>query len=351
MTAILLLCLPADRDRAMPIIDALVGANLDAHWFCAAPDDPEWTDAADAIETARCVIFWSQAAAAGEAVRYRLLAARVLARQAAIGITLDPGALTPELAWMTSYDLSGWRSRPGGLRRLLAGGIYMDDVVTAAKFKIAGRDPPPPSAPRKLLMRRAWLGFVSVAGFAALLGAIPQLYQSIPWPRFNEEAAWAKLRPGSCEDLLAFRKTWPSGGHAADAQARYDARRRVATIRWVRVVRSAPVTVPAGTAQALPTEAEARAAALARAKPEARLACEGFTRAAGSKLRGMRLNAGPLSCTRLAGGIICGMARGEAFARSTSPSNRYSSAATVEQPVIVSRTQYQQCSGWSENGL
>ena len=312
MTAVVLLCLPADEAQCQCIIDRLSVANLDCKLFAAAPGHAGWEPAEAAAEEARCVIFcWSRATEGAQASGYRALAQRCLKRKTAIGIELARGSTPDDVAGMMIYDLAGWRSAPRGIWRWLVGTLFLDDIVAAARSKVAGGDPPLPIAPRKLIALRLYAGIGGLVAVTAALTTLLALYQMIPWPRYAEESEWARLKPGSCKPLDDFRQKWPHGRHADQAAARSEARRLVTRIDWRPATRPLEIDVPAGMAEPR-DEREARSLVVASAKADAQRACEGL-KSYGARLEDVRTELGPITCVRLAAGFICGMKQGRAL--------------------------------------
>ncbi|MDB5680105.1 hypothetical protein [Sphingomonas bacterium] len=308
MTAIVLLSLPEDRDRVGKVLSALVGERLDVVWRSVAPDDPHWAAAIAEAREARCVLFcWSDATRSEAAAPFRRLAAEALAAETAVGIELDRGAVPPDLAAMTLYSLAGWRAHRHGLWRAFAGRIFYNDIVSAAKFKAAGKDPPSPAAPAKLLARQAWVAAVGIGAIVGMLALPKAVYNTIPWPRWNEERAWAAIPKGSCPGLAAFIRDWPDGRHGGEAKDLYAARTKKAPA-WTPVERIAPFFVSAAHAAPSATEAGARAVALGRADAEARKACQGYVEAAGSRLKGVGVSPGDVTCNAVGGGTVCSVA-------------------------------------------
>ncbi len=308
MTAIVLLSLPADHARVTRILDALVGERLDVHWHSIEPGLPDWgTAAADAL-AARCVLFcWSDATRTEAAAPFRQLAAQALAKEIAVGVELDRGAVPPDLTGMSVYSLAGWRAHRRGLWRAFAGRIFYNDIVSAAKFKAAGKDPPSASAPAKMVARQAWVIAVGLAAVVGILALPKAVNDMIPWPRWNEERAWTAIPKDSCPGLAAFVRDWPDGRHAADAKNIYAARTKKAAA-WTAVDRTVPFFVSAATAKPSPSEAAARALALKSAGAEATKACNGYVEAAGSRLKGVAIVPGDTSCTQLGSGTVCSIA-------------------------------------------
>ena len=307
MTAIILLSLPEDAARVSRVLDALIGERLDVVWHSAAPGTAEWDKAAADALAARCLLLcWSDATRSEAAAPFRQLAAAGLAKSIAIGIELDPGAVPPDLTGMSVYSLAGWRAHRRGLWRAFAGRIFYNDIVAAAKFKAAGKDPPSASAPAKMVARQAW---VLAVGLGAVLGilALPKaVYDTIPWPRWNEERAWAAIPKGSCPGLAAFVRAWPDGRHGGEARDLYTARTRTAP-KWTAVERSAPFFVLAGDAAPSPTLDAARSATLARAEAKAGDVCRGFAEAAGSRVKRATAKPGDWICSPARGGTTCAL--------------------------------------------
>lgn len=307
MTAIVLLSLPADRARVTKVLDALVGERLDVVWHEVVPGDAGWDAAIAAARAARCVMLcWSDATRGDAAAPYRRLAAETLAAGTAVGIELDRGAVPSDLAAMSIYRLSGWRAHHRGLWRAFAGRIFYNDIVAAAKFKAAGKDPPSPAAPAKMLARQAWIAAVGIGALVGILSLPKAVYDLIPWPRWNEESAWAAIPQGSCPALAKFVRQWPDGRHGEEAKTLYAARTRAAAV-WMPVDRSAPFFVASAAATPAAGEAAARAATLARADAEARKACQGFVEAAGSRLARVAAEPGDWTCSSVGGGTVCSL--------------------------------------------
>jgi hypothetical protein len=304
MTAIVLLSLNADAARATKILEALLAAGLDARWLSVDRSADDFAKARDAASLARCVLFcWSEASRGDAAAPYRELARAAVADGTAVGVELDSGAAPPDLA-MASYALQGWRRAEGGLVRQLVGSVFYNDIVAAAKFKAAGRDPAPPSATTKLLMRQLWVLAVGAAGVAGVLALPAKLVEQIPWPRWNEESAWAALPPGSCPALAAFRQQYPAGRYAEQATAIFENRLR-GEVRLVARNRPLPFFVGAADAAPATSEAAARAAAATRAGDERQKICAGLAATSEGRLLSADAVDEAISCQPLGGGFVC----------------------------------------------
>lgn len=304
MTAIILISLPADHKRAGKVLDALVSERLDVRWFSAEPGTADWETAKDESDRARCVLFcWSDATRVDAAAPYRDLARTAIVAGTAIGIEIDRGALPPDLA-MTSYGLHGWRRGDGRLLRHLIGKIFYNDIVSAAKFKAAGRDPGPPSAPTKLLMRQAWVLFVGIGGLLGTMALPGKIHEQIPWPRFNEERAWAALPADSCPSLAAFIKAYPSGRYAGKAKTIFDNRLR-GEAKWTPRTRTAPFFLGAADAVSRSEENAAKADMARPIQAEVEKICNGFVEAAGSRLKASSATSLEWECQTIGGGAVC----------------------------------------------
>ena len=307
MSKIILLSLPADVKRAEKMLDALVGERLDVHWHSAEPGTPEWDKALDAAARAKCVLFcWSDAARLDAAAPFRDAARKAAAAGTAIGIEIDRDAMPADIS-MTVYGLYGWRRGDGPLLRYLIGKIFYNDIVSAARFKAAGRDPVPPSAPTKLLIRQGWLLFVGIGGLLGTLALPGKIHDQIPWPRFNEERAWAALPDDSCLALAAFIKEYPAGRYASKAKTIFENRLH-GEARWALRERTAPFFVGAAEAMPQPSEGAAKAAMQSGLEAEAERVCAGFSEAAGSRLKSASPEKLEWQCQSLGAGTVCSVA-------------------------------------------
>lgn len=304
MSKIILLSLPADVKRAEKVLDALVGERLDVHWHSALSGTPEWDKALEDVTRARCALFcWSEAARLDAAAPFRDAARAATAAGTAIGIEIDRDAQPSDIS-MTSYGLYGWRRGDGPLLRHLIGKIFYNDIVAAARFKAAGRDPVPPSAPTKLLVRQGWLLFVGIGGLLGTLALPGKIHEQIPWPRFNEERAWAALPEDSCPALAAFIKEYPDGRYAGKAKTIFENRLR-GEASWNERVRAAPFFVGAGDAVPQASEAAAKAAAQGPITAEVQRVCDGFSQAAGSRVKSAVPDKLEWQCQPLGLGKVC----------------------------------------------
>lgn len=223
---ITLLAMPEDRPKAEAIVDAMVTDDLDVWNETAIPGGTQWSEALVRTKNTKClVICWSEAALADtmEGRLFREAALDGCRQGRAIGALLDQ-VDTPESFACTLYNLASWRLNPGGWRRFLIGDAYLRDLVQAARFKQANRDPAPPSAPRKLLFRQAAVlssavivPMVAVASFTDVLLNFEQ--RIAEQPSAEEQAAWDALPSGSCSALREFVSEYDDGVYRDRADA------------------------------------------------------------------------------------------------------------------------------------
>lgn len=263
---ITLLAMPQDRARADAVVDALVAADLPVWAETAEPGGPAWGDALARSDDSRCLIVcWSGAAFAADdaAKAFRAAAREGCAQGKAIGVLFEHVAPPADFA-CTLYDLSGWRTAPHGWRKWLIGDAHLRDVVAAAKSKQANRDPPPPSAPTKLLVRQiAVLSSAIIVPLIALLSLTDVLLnfygRMADRPSASEQAAWDGLPAGDCAALRAFVRDFRDGAYRDQADALLGAAERIERTEWRSAVLDEEIYLPhsAGTRQA---DAEAEGA-------------------------------------------------------------------------------------------
>ena len=217
---ITLLSMPQDRAKADQIADAMVAEDLPVWAETATPGGEGWAEALSNAQSAKClVVCWSEAALGDtdEAAAFRDAAMNACAQGRTIGVLLDP--VTPPEGFVCAiYDLSDWRLAPSGLRKMLIGKAFLRDVVVAAKYKQANRDPAPPSAPTKLLVRQiAVFSSAVLVPFIAILGSAETIFnvrdRLASQPSEAEEVAWQALPAGDCKALRGFVREFGDGAY------------------------------------------------------------------------------------------------------------------------------------------
>ncbi|MCJ2189148.1 hypothetical protein MTR66_20350 [Novosphingobium sp. 2638] len=262
------------------MLDALVAADLIVWGETAVPGGPEWAKALERTAKARClVVCWSAAALANtdEAAAFRAAALDGCAQNKTIGVLFEQVS-PPEGFGCTLYDLSGWRCEPQGWRKWLIGDAHLRDVVAAAKSKQANRDPAPPSAPRKLLMRQlAVLFSATVVPLVAVISftdvALNFQGRIAARPSDEEQAAWDKLPAGDCEALRRFVSSFPNGAYRDQADVLIGAARKGTRTEWRRTTLEEEIYLPhsAGGTKAHAQKEGARRCAMLIQGTESRL--------------------------------------------------------------------------------
>lgn len=125
-------------------------------------------------------------------------------------------------------------------------------------------------------------------------------------PTKIERIAWADRQPGSCEDLRRHVERFPSGVYRNKAGDLITARRVTQTETWTPGTRRLSLFVGQGDTP-FSNEADARAAALARAQARAEQLCKGFSATTNFRF----ISARPVSqnwiCEPVSGSVSCGL--------------------------------------------
>lgn len=327
---ILALSLPADSARVTPIVDEMIEAGLDLYWERTTADAVDWTHAETRLAGARAVVlFFGKGAASGDPANdaFLDLARKACAANKAIAVMLDEGAVPPDLD-CTVYDLSGWRASPRGWRAWLVGDSYTRDVISAARYKAAGRDPMAPTAPRKLLLRQ-----VAVASSALLIPAVAVISFTDAvvglWRNTGmadvasaeESASWNAIEPGSCDGLRAHVERFPDGVYADQASNLLEARSVGEETVMVPAERPLPVYVGAGSADPAPSRAAAEDNVRRLAGEEAQRACSGLAQAVEGELLDTTIDNERLTCSATGAAQSCAL-DGQAVCRIAEPEVR-----------------------------
>jgi hypothetical protein len=315
MSDVLVVSLSEEGSRVAPLVAGLRAAGLSVWWDgdLAGGAHRQQTIASE-LEAARCVVVvWTTASVgpAGELVQD--VAARAKARGILLPVRLDPVTEPLGFGQIRSLDLVRWNGRPRNRR--------FKEVVAAARAIVSGNLRPQPWAERRLLRwlagamvslpLLALLGFFSdLLGILGPICRVPGVHGicahwglgGVPTPA--EEEAWTARKPGDCSALREHLARFPDGGHAEEAERRLLAAKTEVTEHWQAEEHLLPLTVRA-TYEPLPSPAEARADALARAPVDAELVCAGY-KAGSYRLRASTAKVVEWRCSPSRGGFVCG---------------------------------------------
>lgn len=310
MSDIVLLSHQADEIRVHPLVDALVEDRQDIAWLRVgnARSAADRSIAAD-VEASRCVVLvWSQSSADAAAKRFHRLAKQAVAQGNAICVLIDTVTMPPDIGACTIYDMRGWRGAPQRWRKWLGGNLYMRDLVTGAKYKVAGRDPPPPGAPRQMLIRHALVLIPAIFAPLAVLATLLGFWGGLGFadgPSAAETRVWEAVDKNDCSQLKKFRLGNAVSYFAPHAQARLDGAVRTTKTIWEPVDRTQPFLVPELLADPKPDRASAIGDVRARAQTTARSICIGLAEAGRAKLDGSEFGSLSESCTGSNAGTVC----------------------------------------------
>ncbi len=309
-----------DEARAARLAKALEADGFSVWWDRSLLPAESWRAQIEAaLDAARCVIvIWTKESAgpAGDFVRDE--AARAKARDVLVPVMMQKTRLPLGFGEMQYVDLIGWR---GG-----RGNIFFKDLVAACRAKIEGRDVPRPKGPLRRAMARTGLGggvFAALAfGFLADVASVQKQACSLAYvqpglsdicgalglgdkPTREARLAFEALPPGDCAALEGFRDRFETSPLRAIADSRLANPRIMREERWEPYDRQDPVLFQPAYDPPAASEADARAATLARAQEQAETVCRGF--ATGETFR--YLGAAPRDldwrCEVSTGGHVC----------------------------------------------
>lgn len=155
-----------DRMRVAPLVVALREAGLDVWWDQDIPAGGGWRETIAAeLDAARlCIVAWS-ASSTGPGGRYvREEAERAAARDAYLGVLIEPVVPPFGFAEWQAIDLSGWRGK--------AGDPLLGHFVAQVEARLANRAAPPAPALRRRRFGRPLLLAIGLAAGAALLALL-----------------------------------------------------------------------------------------------------------------------------------------------------------------------------------
>lgn len=292
MTEIILLSRRQDEVRVRPTVEALHGHGLD-FW---------WEQEVGSLNRPRCaIILWTKNSVSDE--EFIATAATLVAEDRAIAGMLEKVKVPASALPPTVIDLTRFKGRKTDL--------FLLDLLAAAKAKAAGIDPPPARGPIGRLVQRLSLAvpavLVALGLLANITGAI-SVKDLLRFPSAQDSRAWKALRPGSCEDLRAYRTRFPDGYYFDKATALLtnpEQRSQVSTSTGVVPLK---VYAPAMSATAALDRAAAEADALARARRQAESDCRRHAAINGDTFQAADLQAEAASCSKLADGYACSLA-------------------------------------------
>ncbi|MEO1488418.1 MAG: hypothetical protein AAFR88_03130 [Pseudomonadota bacterium] len=308
MSGPLVLALAADRACAEVITDEMVEADLDP-LLCLM----EAGSAPPTVSASRVVVLIvSKATMSDEplALAFRAIAQEACAEDRAVAVIVEDGA---ELdLGCTQYKFCHSTRPKGVLKPFMRRTLALADIVTAAKYKASGRDPPPPSAPRRLALRYAAafssaviLPLVAVLSFTDVLIGLAGALGLDEAPSSDARAAYAKITPGNCQELREF-----IGAHEASRLTR-EAQQRLDLVeqreRMTRETREVPLRILAlpEADEAYRPRTGAEGKALAKAQSEAEARCGEVALAAGGELLAFKLEDASPTCDEFAAGYAC----------------------------------------------
>lgn len=310
MSDIILLSIDADESRASPLLDALVNEKLDVWWEQIALDEGKFSSARlRKFREARCVILvWSDLSSSAEAVQFLRIAKITLEAGNAICVYVDDAELPESVLGSSLYDLRAWRSDPANWRKWFGGNLFRREVVAAAKFKVAGKDPPPSDAARRMFVRQAITVLPAIGALFYFVTTVIGLWVDLDQAQGasdEEEAAWVALEKSSCDDLRGFLGSYPDGYYADQTQARLDARSTTIERQWESIERTLELYVSSGTADPRASEQAATAFAQERGTSEAERSCIALAEAGQARMIESQAQPRGSNCERSSDGFRC----------------------------------------------
>jgi hypothetical protein len=297
-------------------------AGFEVWWDRGLPGGESWrANIAEALEAARCVVVvWSHGSVGVEGAFVRDEAGRAMRRGILVPVMID--AVAPPLGFgeLQAIDLTRWRGAPGD--------PFFRDLVGVIRARLDGGPPPTPRGPARRVARRLFYGATSslgVAAFAAFafntfgvashLCAIPGVQPGLSdacgelrlgaRPTRQERLAWEALPAGSCPALRQHIARFPEGAYRREAADLLTARRVTSDDVWRPGVRQLALFQPA-SAQGAPSEAAARAQAIADAQGQADNLCRGFAATTAFRFRAATPQPQTWTCEHADGGTVCG---------------------------------------------
>lgn len=308
MTDTLVLCGSSARPRAAELTDALSAAGLDP--ALVVLDEQAARDPAlpGLVRAARCVVLcWSLSTGGGTddgtdpgSEAFATLAALADRAGNFVHVRIDRGAGPPGLI----YDYIAYPGEP--LRRWWASlfdSLYTRDIIAAVRNRRARIYPPEPIARTRMVRRQAAMAIVGLGGIGATISGVLGLGQFIPWPRWQEEAAWKRVPDGDCSAMADFAREWPDGRHGATARA--IVARPQQREHALERVRPLVIAGPLASGKGHPTRDQAERAAIEWARARASAGCAMTAGTLEAKLEGWSLSSGTPACEASRTGWFC----------------------------------------------
>lgn len=271
MIDITVMAVPADRERAIDIVEGISAAGIaDSYRTQLHIQDSSVPGVSQrlnrALEHSACVVVcWSRNTDAAD--EFRAIATGLLSEGKVISIEFDPNSRPKKFKQSTTYPLHGWRRQPRHWQRFVFGNCFVEQVAVAAQKKAQGIDPPPPSAYVRLVRKQAWTSLLAVAAGVALMGellGVSDRFATARWRHPEVRAAFdsAVASPESCEAVRQFAGRYRNSPWSEEASRLISTCRLVDTVYLVRVEQALEV-VAESTAE-VQREGESKCATLAR---------------------------------------------------------------------------------------
>lgn len=308
MSRPVVLALPDARACAEMVTDALVEADLTPTLLVLGEmaDDPT----VDADRVAVLMVSRGVSEDNPLAERFRAVAEQACADDRAIAVlTRDVDSFNLPC---TQYRLKQTKPPEGLLKPLMPSTLALQDIVAAAKYKASGRDPPPPSAPRKLAMRymaafssAVILPIVALLSFTDVLIGLSSAMGIDEQASAEAETAYAAIPVGNCQALRTFVGSFEESHLTEKARDRLDLlEERESTVNETDTIILPILSLP-GSDEAFASREGATNAALTRAKGEGEQRCGEVAQAASGTLESLSLDETSSTCDQFAAGFAC----------------------------------------------
>jgi TIR domain len=321
-----------DKVRVGRLVQALERQGLSVWWDRELPGGESWrANIEAALDKARCVVVvWTQGSVGTGGSFVRDEAGRAARKGLLVPVLLDK--VDPPLGFgeTQAIDLTRWRGKVSD--------PFFQDLVDAARARIAGRPAPAPFGPIKRLRRRLTAGAaasVLLAAGAAFANNVLQVQNRAcvapvaqpglsdlcgalglgARPVRDERLAWAAREEGKCDGLRTHLQRFPSGAYRDTAQALLNARSVVVETSWKLGEQPQPLRLLVGRdGDASIDDAAAKARAIERGTKRAEQMCRDFDAAGLTRLQAALVEPQEWQCSREGGGVVCGF-EGKALCR------------------------------------